>query len=92
MTKSINEQRSELVKELDNVIQKCLNKDFSLDVTMYEVICMRNDILKIIQADRKRIVEPLVKLKGLKHGRIVQDSIPSVFNAINETLKLAGEL
>lgn len=42
---------------LDEVIQKVLNKEFSLDVTPYEVICMRNSIADKLISKQHNLIE-----------------------------------
>ncbi len=78
-------QREKLIKELSEVNKQWLNSEGSLVWGEY----LANWVL----ADRARIVEPLVRHKNLilkVLGTSSWDEKDAPYNAIDESLKLAG--
>lgn len=80
----MEDQRAKLVKELQEVNKQWLNSEGSLVWGLY--------LAEWIIEDRKRIVQPLVITKELLSQTINSHNKQCVllFNAIDETLKLAG--
>lgn len=77
-------QREELIKELRSTISN--GGLYGLTIWQSKVVA------DFILADRKRIVEPLVKWKESHTGKIIESWPEHPVTSIRETLKLAGEL
>lgn len=73
--------RGELIKEIQD---KCRCRCGSSVSLIYTCI---DDVADFIIEDRKRIVDPLIKVKNISHGR---EEFDALNDAIDKTLKNAG--